>query len=111
MLPVAVDALGGDKAPTEIIAGAREALAAGIPVVLVGPSDLVGREGFDLIVATEFIDMHEDAASSVRNKKDSTLVRAAEAVRDGKASAMISAGTTGATMASALLRMGRIAGV
>ncbi|NDB27853.1 MAG: phosphate acyltransferase PlsX, partial [Actinobacteria bacterium] len=51
------------------------------------------------------------AASSVRNKKDSTLVRAAEAVRDGKASAMISAGNTGATMASALLRMGRIAGV
>ena len=46
MLPMAVDALGGDKAPNEIIAGAREALAAGIPIVLVGPSDLVGREGF-----------------------------------------------------------------
>ena len=111
MLPIAVDALGGDKAPTEIIAGAREALAVGIPVVLVGPSDLQGRDGFDLIVASEFIEMHEDAASSVRNKKDSTLVRAAEAVRDGKASAMISAGNTGATMASALLRMGRIEGV
>jgi len=111
MLPIAVDALGGDKAPNEIIAGAREALAAGIPIVLVGPSDLVGREGFELITASELIEMHEDAASSVRNKKDSTLVRAAEAVRDGKASAMISAGNTGATMASALLRMGRIAGV
>jgi glycerol-3-phosphate acyltransferase PlsX len=47
----------------------------------------------------------------VRNKKDSTLVRSAEAVRDGKASAMISAGNTGATMASALLRMGRVDGV
>jgi glycerol-3-phosphate acyltransferase PlsX len=47
----------------------------------------------------------------VRRKKDSTLVRAAEAVRDGRASAMISAGNTGATMASALLRMGRISGV
>ncbi len=47
----------------------------------------------------------------MRRKKDSTLVRAAEAVRDGKASAMISAGNTGATMASALLRMGRIKGV
>ena len=55
MLPIAVDALGGDKAPTEIIAGAREALAVGIPVVLVGPSDLQGRDGFDLIVASEFI--------------------------------------------------------
>ena len=111
MLPIAVDALGGDKAPQEIIAGAREALALGIPVVLVGPSDLPGREGFELIVASEVIAMHEDAASSVRIKKDSTLVRAAEAVRDGKASAMISAGNTGATMASALLRMGRIEGV
>ena len=55
--------------------------------------------------------MHDDPAQGVRRKKDSTLVRAAEAVRDGKASAMISAGNTGATMASALLRMGRISGV
>ncbi|MFM8663922.1 MAG: phosphate acyltransferase PlsX [Acidimicrobiaceae bacterium] len=111
MLPIAVDALGGDKAPGEIIAGAREAVAAGIDVVLVGPRGLAGCEGFDLIEASEVIEMHEDAARSVRNKKDSTLVRAAEAVRDGKASAMISAGNTGATMASALLRIGRIAGV
>ncbi|MFM7829583.1 MAG: phosphate acyltransferase PlsX [Actinomycetota bacterium] len=111
MLPIAVDAMGGDKAPAEILAGAREALAAGIEVVLVGPNDLANREGFELIAAGEVIEMHEDAASSVRNKKDSTLVRAAEAVRDGKASAMISAGNTGATMASALLRMGRIEGV
>lgn len=111
MLPIAVDALGGDKAPGEVIAGAREAVAAGIDVILVGPRGLAGCEGFELIEASEVIEMHEDAASSVRNKKDSTLVRAAEAVRDGKASAMISAGNTGATMASALLRMGRIAGV
>ena len=111
MLPIAVDALGGDKAPSEIIAGAREAVAAGIDVILVGPRGLAGYEGFELIEASEVIEMHEDAASSVRTKKDSTLVRAAEAVRDGKASAMISAGNTGATMASALLRMGRIAGV
>ena len=55
--------------------------------------------------------MDDDAAQGVRRKKDSTLVRAAEAVRDGRASAMISAGNTGATMASALLRMGRIKGV
>ena len=111
MLPIAVDALGGDKAPGEIIAGARDAVAAGIYVILVGPRGLAGCEGFEFIEASEVIEMHEDAASSVRNKKDSTLVRAAEAVRDGKASAMISAGNTGATMASALLRMGRIAGV
>ena len=114
MLPVAVDALGGDKAPAEIIDGAKQAAALGIPVLLVGPADLGTR--FDigdlpLHVATEFIDMHEDPASSVRNKKDSTLVVSADLVRDGIASAMISAGNTGATMASALLRMGRIKGV
>lgn len=111
MLPVAVDALGGDKAPAEIVEGAKQAVAAGIPVLLVGPADLAGRGDLPLHVATEFIDMHEDPASSVRNKKDSTLVVSADLVRDGVASAMISAGNTGATMASALLRMGRIKGV
>jgi glycerol-3-phosphate acyltransferase PlsX len=111
MLPVAVDALGGDKAPAEIVEGAKQAVAAGIPVLLVGPADLGDRGDLPLHVATEFIDMHEDPASSVRNKKDSTLVVSADLVRDGIASAMISAGNTGATMASALLRMGRIKGV
>jgi len=111
MLPVAVDALGGDKAPAEIVEGAKQAVAAGIPVVLVGPADLADRGDLPLHVATEFIDMHEDPASSVRTKKDSTLVVSADLVRDGMASAMISAGNTGATMASALLRMGRIKGV
>jgi len=111
MLPVAVDALGGDKAPAEIVAGAKQAAAEGIPVLLVGPADLQDIGELPLHVSTEFIDMHEDPASSVRNKKDSTLVVSAELVRDGKASAMISAGNTGATMASALLRMGRIKGV
>ncbi len=111
MLPVAVDAMGGDRAPDEIVAGAREAAAEGIPVVLVGPSDLAGRGDLPLIPAEEVVAMDEDPAQAIRRKKDSTLVRAAEAVRDGKAAAMISAGNTGATMAAALLRMGRIKGV
>jgi len=111
ILPIAVDAMGGDKAPGEILAGVRLALAEGIPVVVVGPPGLAGADGLTLIEASEVIEMTDDPASSVRRKKDSTLVRAAEAVRDGKASAMISAGNTGATMASALLRMGRIKGV
>jgi glycerol-3-phosphate acyltransferase PlsX len=111
MLPIAIDAMGGDNAPGEIVAGVRLAAELGIPVVLVGPADLEGRGDIPLIVATEVIEMGDDPANGVRRKKDSTLVRAAEAVRDGKASAMISAGNTGATMASALLRMGRIKGV
>jgi glycerol-3-phosphate acyltransferase PlsX len=111
MLPVAVDAMGGDRAPGEILAAARTAIELGIPILLVGPTGLAGVDDVPYLEANEVIGMDEDAAQGVRRKKDSTLVRAAEAVRDGRASAMISAGNTGATMASALLRMGRIKGV
>ena len=113
MLPIAVDAMGGDNAPGAIVAGARRAVdELGIPVVLVGRSaDLGDTGGLEVIEASEVIAMDADPGSSVRKMKDSSLVRAAEAVRDGKASAMVSAGNTGATMASALLRMGRIKGV
>jgi glycerol-3-phosphate acyltransferase PlsX len=116
VLPIAVDAMGGDRAPGEIIAGARQAAdELGVPVVLVGRPDAIdaagGPQGLDVIAASEVIEMHDDPAHGVRRKKDSSLVRAAEAVRDGRASAMISAGNTGATMASALLRMGRVKGV
>ena len=112
-LPVAIDAMGGDKAPGDIVEGARRVAADdGIPVVLVGPPDQVGDTfGLPLVACTEVIAMDEDPAGGVRRKKDSSLVRAAELVRDGKASAMVSAGNTGATMAAALLRMGRLPGV
>lgn len=110
MLPIAIDAMGGDHAPDEIIAGALAASdELGAEIILVGTPDLKGRTGdLELIEATEVIGMEADPGSSVRTMKDSSLVRAAEAVRDGRASAMISAGNTGATMAAALLRMGRI---
>ena len=113
MLPIAVDAMGGDNAPGAIVAGARRAVdELGIPVVLVGrAADLGDTGGLEVIEASEVIAMDADPGSSVRKMKDSSLVRAAEAVRDGRASAMVSAGNTGATMASALLRMGRIKGV
>ena len=114
MLPVALDAMGGDQAPDEIVAGAHRAVAElGVPVVLVGQPEVLEPLAGDLeiIPASEVIPMSADPGSSVRKMKDSSLVRAAEAVRDGGASAMISAGNTGATMASALLRMGRIKGV
>lgn len=112
-LPVVVDAVGGDRAPAEIVVGARRAVdELGVPVVLIGPPDLVGdTHGLELWPCTEVVAMDEDAGRAVRTKKDSSLVRAAEAVRDGRASAMVSAGNTGATMASALLRMGRIRGI
>jgi phosphate acyltransferase len=114
MLPVAIDAMGGDHAPGAIVEGARRALAElGVPVVLVGrPEDLEPLQGdLEVVPASQVIGMDADPGSSVRTMKDSSLVRAAEAVRDGRASAMVSAGNTGATMASALLRLGRIKGV
>ena len=111
-LPVAVDAMGGDRAPEEIVAGAIQAAEAGHAVLLVGDPDRMGDTGgLPVLPASEVIEMHDDPARSVRTRKDSSLIRAAEAVRDGKASAMVSAGNTGATMASALFRMGRIKGV
>jgi len=113
MLPIAVDAMGGDKAPGEIVEGAvRASRELDVPVVLVGrPDELPDTGGLEVVPASQVIAMDADPASSVRTMKDSSLVRAAELVRDGKASAMVSAGNTGATMASALLRMGRIKGV
>lgn len=113
MLPIAIDAMGGDLAPGEIVAGAaRAADELGVRVVLVGPPERVGDpRGLEIVPCTEIIDMHEDGARAVRRKKDASLVVAAELVRDGKASAMLSAGNTGATVASALLRMGRVSGV
>jgi hypothetical protein len=101
MLPIAVDAMGGDHAPAEILAGAHQAAELGIPILLVGPEGLSGAGELPVFAASEVIEMDDDPAQSVRRKRDSTLVRAAEAVRDGHASAMISAGNTGATMASA----------
>ena len=112
-LPIVVDVMGGDKGASEIVAGAREAAETlGVPVVLVGQPEAIDDPG-DLEVwsAAEVIDMADDPLQGVRRKKDASMVRAAEAVRDGRASAMVSAGNTGGVMASALLRMGRIKGV
>jgi len=112
-LPIALDAMGGDFAPKEIIAGARSAVdELGLSVILVGVPDQLGDTlGLDVYPCTEVIAMDDDPAASVRKKKDSSLVRAAELVRDHRAGAMVSAGNTGAAMASALLRMGRLPGV
>jgi glycerol-3-phosphate acyltransferase PlsX len=113
LLPIAVDAMGGDFAPGEIVAGARQAADEfGLDIILVGPPDQIGdAKGLEIFACSEVISMDDDPGASVRKKKDSSLVRAAELVRDAKAAAMVSAGNTGATMASALLRMGRLPGV
>jgi glycerol-3-phosphate acyltransferase PlsX len=114
MLPIALDAMGGDHAPGAIVEGAHRAVKEqGVGVVLVGQPEALEelRGDLEVVPASQVIAMDAEPGSSVRTMKDSSLVRAAEVVRDGKASAMVSAGNTGATMASALLRMGRIRGV
>jgi glycerol-3-phosphate acyltransferase PlsX len=115
-ITIAVDAMGGDNAPGEIVAGAIEAADEyGVRVLLVGLEDAItpllprGRSDVEVVPTTEVVAMH-DPPASVRTKKDSSIVVAAELVRDGKADAMASAGNTGAAMAAALLRMGRIKG-
>lgn len=112
-LPIAVDAMGGDDAPASVVAGAKIAVEEfGVPVVLVGRPDEMGDTGnIPVIAASEVIAMDAEPASSVRKMKDSSVVRAVEAVKEGKASAVLSAGNTGAAMAASLLRLGRIRGI
>ncbi len=115
-ITVAIDAMGGDRAPDEIVAGALGAATdLGVNVLLVGREDAIAPlltddvPGVELVHAGEVVGMDE-APTAVRSKKDSSIVRCAELVRDGRAEAMVSAGNTGASMAAALLRMGRIKG-
>jgi glycerol-3-phosphate acyltransferase PlsX len=107
---VAVDALGGDKAPDEVILGARDAADDGIDVVLYGPAGL-DTHGLPLVETTEVIDMAEKPAEAVRAKPDSSLVAAVRGVAEGKADAVISAGNTGAMLAAGLLHLRRLPGV
>ncbi|WP_419920680.1 phosphate acyltransferase PlsX [Candidatus Poriferisodalis sp.] len=112
--PIAVDAMGGDDAPTAVVLGALDAMSEGLEVVLVGRPDEIAAAGgasFDIIEATEVIDMSEEPGRAVRTKKDSSISRAVNAVRDGQASAVVSAGNTGAMAATALLRLRRLPGV
>jgi len=114
---IAVDAMGGDRAPDEVVVGAVQAAdELGVRVLLVGRPDalepLVANDsaGVEVVAASEVVEMHEPA-TAVRRKKDASVVQCAQLVKDGKADAMVGAGNTGATMAAALLRMGRIRGI
>ena len=107
---VAVDALGGDRAPEEIVTGAVAAASAEIEPILFGPAGL-DSQGLRLEVATETIEMDDHPVDSVRSKRDSTLVRAVRAVGDDHADAVVSAGNTGAMLAAALLHIRRLPGV
>jgi phosphate acyltransferase len=107
---IAVDALGGDRAPGEVVAGALEAAADGIEVILFGPAAL-DTGGLELVVAPDRIEMADKPAEAVRAKPDSSLVAAVRAVGDERADAVVSAGNTGAMLAAGLLHLRRLPGV
>jgi glycerol-3-phosphate acyltransferase PlsX len=107
---VAVDALGGDNAPAEVILGALDAAADGIGVTLYGPPGL-DTHGLPLVEAPDRIEMADKPADAVRAKPDSSLVAAVRAVGVGDADAVVSAGNTGAMLAAGFLHLRRIPGV
>ena len=107
---VAVDALGGDRTPDEIVAGAVVAAKQGIEPVIFGPAAL-DTHGLAHVVTSEMVEMDDKPAEAVRTKPDSSLVRAVRAVGDGDADAVVSAGNTGAVLAASLLHVRRLPGV
>ncbi len=110
MARVAVDALGGDQAPDEVILGALAAARDGIDVTLYGPAGLDTR-GLPLVEAPDRIEMGEKPAEAVRAKPNASLVAAVRAVAEHDADAAVSAGNTGAVLAAGLLYMRRLPGV
>jgi phosphate acyltransferase len=120
MMRVALDAMGGDHAPREIVAGAGEAARdLGIEVVLVGPEARLRDETHDapslrdlrIVDAPDVIGMAEAPAMALRRKRRSSIAVALDLVRRGEADAMVSAGNTGAVMAAALLTLRPIEGI
>src|SRR5215216_2076061 len=110
MIRVAVDALGGDRAPQEIVAGALEAASDGVQPILYGPAGL-DAGGLPLVETTQVIAMDEKPSDAVRAKRDSSLVRACRAVGQGEADAVLSAGNTGAMLAAGFVEIRRLRGV
>jgi phosphate acyltransferase len=107
---VAVDAMGGDKAPEEVVAGALEAASPEIQPILFGPAGL-DTGGLPLVETTQVIGMDEKPAEAVRGKPESSLVAACRAVGRGDADAVVSAGNTGAMLAACFLELRRLPGV
>jgi glycerol-3-phosphate acyltransferase PlsX len=121
VLPVAVDAMGGDHAPGAIVQGAIDAARHGLPVVLVGREDVVraelathgGTRGVPVTVhhASEVVSMDDQPGQAMRRKKDNSIRVCFELVKRGEACGMVSAGNSGAVMAGAIFVLGRLPAV
>jgi glycerol-3-phosphate acyltransferase PlsX len=122
MLTIAVDAMGGDHAPkAEVDGSIRAAKTLGVKIILVGKQDVLRAElaqhgdwqalPIEILHASEQVTMEDSAAKSVRSKRDSSIRVASRLVRDGLAHGVVSAGNTGAVMATAKMVQGMVPGV
>ncbi len=116
---IAVDAMGGDHGPSEVVPGALDyaRLNPGDQVILVGRPDAIQAfapnlpVNVSIVPATQVVEMDEHPAQALREKKDASILVACNLVREGAADAVVTAGHTGAGMAAAVLRIGRLPGV
>ena len=119
---VAVDAMGGDYAPAEIVKGAVEALNScpNLKVTLTGKEEMIREElgklkypsdRLSVLHCSEVIEMAEPPVDAIRTKKDSSIVKGLRLVKDGECDAFVTAGSTGATLAGGQLLVGRIKGI
>ena len=115
MNTIAVDAMGGDSAPGEIVKGAIKAKNLGIDVILCGDENLINPfledSKIPVLHYPEVISMDDDPARAIRSKKNSSIVGAMQLVKENKASAVFSAGSTGASLVAAISVLGKIKGV
>jgi glycerol-3-phosphate acyltransferase PlsX len=110
VIRVAVDAMGGDRGPQEIVAGALAAVSDAVAPVLVGPAGLE-THGLELLEAADVITMEDKPTEAVRTKPNSSLVTACRAVAEGRADSVVSAGNTGAMLAACLRELRRLPSV
>ncbi len=115
MSTIAVDAMGGDSAPEEVVKGAILAKKEGVDVILSGDENLIksylGNEKIPVINYPQVISMDDDPARAIRSNKDSSIIGALNLVKEKKADAVFSAGSTGATLIGAISVLGKIKGV
>ncbi|SNX55568.1 phosphate acyltransferase PlsX [Thermoanaerobacterium sp. RBIITD] len=116
-MKLAIDAMGGDYAPLEIVKGVYKALESfDIDIILLGNKEqlskyLINKKGLTYIYTTEVITNNEAPVAAIRKKKDSSMAVGIELLKEGKVDAFLSAGNTGALMAGSLLKIGRIKGI
>jgi glycerol-3-phosphate acyltransferase PlsX len=117
-LRIALDAMGGELGPEEMVTGAIQAVdESDLDVVLIGDENILNRvfqkqsrvsARLHIVHASQIVSMDESPFEAIRKKKDSSIVRAFNCVKNGEADAVVSAGNSGATMASAIKSLGRL---